>query len=472
MKLWPPVRSRPPEVQREFRGIDKREIFSLSEPFSTDEINLGSDYYPALIVRPGSLTLGAVGTRVLGLGIWKDTEIHAVFNDGTWRKWTGSAWSAALASGLNTSAEWSFANFKGNLAQISLIGTNGVDAPHVYDGTAVTTLATAPDTLNYIEQYADRLYGAVGNDLKFTAYRMANDWTAVNGDDADSGYITIETPNGETITGIKASSSHVTVFKPSSIHELFGTSPNDYRMIQVCKGIGMANNKHAVNIGGILYFIDVTNPGIYQYDGGNLPSKAFSEPVRWYIESINQAAKMASCVGTDGNKLYIGIPINGVTPDTILVYDFRAKAWNVWTGFTPLFFAKMGVEWFMGDAAGRVKKLGYQNADDGQNITWRRVSIPYSAQSLSQKLRLMRAWFTATVYAGSTFNVYISKQEKGDSDWTLLKSISAQSTLINTPIYVPTSIAANATWIRVKIEGTGPMEVKEFARDMQAMPVR
>lgn len=471
MKLWPPVRSRPAMIQREFRGVSKADPFSIQDVFATSSKNLSSSKYPALSVRPGSLSLGgAIGSKILGIGVWKDTELHAVFSDGTWRKW-GSGWSAPLASGLNTSAEWSFTNFKGNLSTISLIATNGVDAARVYDGSTVTNLATAPAGLNYIEQYADRLYGAVGNDLKFTAYRMANDWTVVNGDDADSGYITIETPNGETISGIKASSSHVTVFKPSSIHELFGTSPNDYRMIQVCKGIGMASNKHAVNIGGLLYFIDVTNPGIYLYDGGNMPSKAFSFPVQDYMDRINQAGKLSSCVGTDGKNLYVGIPVNSSTPDTILVYDFLAKSWDVWEGFSPLCFAKSGVNWYMGDAAGKVKQMCIGTADDGTTISWSRVSIPYSAESLSQKLRMIRSWITATVYAGSTLNVYLSKQDNGEG-WELVKSITANSTLQSTPIYIPTNVVSNAQWIRVKFEGAGPCEIKEFAREMQAMPMR
>lgn len=471
MNYWPAVRKTPPVVQREFRGVSKLDPFSMSDAFASDEKNLSASKYPALTIRPGCSTLsGQFGQKVLGLGVWKDAELHAVFDDGTWRKWTGSAWTT-LASGLSTTAIWSFTNFKGNLSTISLVGTNGVDPVKVYDGSTVSTL-TAPAGLYYIEQYADRLYGAVSNDLKFTAYRMANDWTTANGDDADSGYITIETPTGETITGIKASSSHVTVFKPTSIHELFGTSPSDYRMIRVCTGIGMASNKHAVNIGGILYFIDVTNPGLYVYDGGNLPSKAFSLPVQDYMDRINQSGKMASCVGTDGKNLYVSIPVNGSTPDTTLVYDIQAKAWDVWTDWVPLFFARIGStnSFYFGDSTGRVKQVT-GTLDDLLPISWKRISIPYSAESMAQKLRMTRAWLTATVYAGSTLSVYLSKQDKGD-DWTLVKSITANATLESTPIYIPTHVVANAQWIRVKLEGTGPVEIKEFARELQSMPMR
>ena len=470
MELWPVIKSRPPITISEFAGVNRQDAFSISPKEATTIKNLTSTKYPALSVKPGYSLLGtAIGTKILGLGVWKDTELHAVFNDSTWRKWTGAAWSAALASGLSTTAEWSFCNFQGNLAGINLIGSNGVDAIKRYDGAAVSNLTTAPAGGNFIEQHDNRLYCAVGNQLKFSTLRVADDWTTVNGNDSDPGTIVIETNNGETINGLKAGSGHIIVGKPSTCHELYGTSPSDFRKIDVAEDIGLINNKCVVNLGGITYFLDDT--GIYQYSGGSRPDKKFSFRVQKYIDDINQTAKGTSCMGTDGLKLYVAIPVTSSTaPDTILVFDPEYKTWNVWKDETPLFFAKMGANWYVGNVSGQVYQRTGTTAN-GTAISWNWVSKPFSAKSLAQKIRWYRAWIVANIPVGSTVSVYLSKLDTGDSDWTLVSTVTAAATLDDTRLGIPTTTVANAQWIRVKIEGTGPCEIKEFTRDEQVMPL-
>jgi hypothetical protein len=120
---------------REFKGVSKLDAFSIGEEYATSTKNLTSARYPALKVRPGFSNLGSTfGGAIVGLGVWKDTELHAA-GGGEWKKWTGSAWSAALASGLSASAIWSFCNFQGNFAGINLLAANGVDAVKKHDGS-------------------------------------------------------------------------------------------------------------------------------------------------------------------------------------------------------------------------------------------------------------------------------------------------------------------------------------------------
>lgn len=60
-------------------------------------------------------------------------------NNGTW---------TTVLSGLDTSAEWSFCNFQGNLSGINLIGANGVDPIKRYDGNTAQNLSGAPVDLD------------------------------------------------------------------------------------------------------------------------------------------------------------------------------------------------------------------------------------------------------------------------------------------------------------------------------------
>src|SRR5690606_7925541 len=138
-------------------------------------------------------------TAVLGMGVWKDTELHAAFNDGTWRRFNGTSWDQ-LASGLNTTARCDFTNFKGNLSEISIMMSNGVDPVKYYDGTSVKDLQNAPEKSQFIEQHDNRVYLAKENTVFFSALSKSQDWTSVN----DAGEITMESSSGEKITAIIA----------------------------------------------------------------------------------------------------------------------------------------------------------------------------------------------------------------------------------------------------------------------------
>lgn len=435
--------------------------------------NFTSDKYPGLTTRPGLSILGsATGTKVLGLGAWKDTELHAVFNDGTWRKWTGSAWST-LASGLSTTAEVTFTNFKGGLADINLFMSNGVDTLRRYDGATVSTVVGAPATINYVTMFADRLFGAVGNELKASAYRDGTDWTTVTVPEAptDSWYTVVETTDGETINGVQAGLSKLTITKPSSIFHLYGYDPTDYEVRLKTADFGAFNNKCMTPLNGVLHMVDLN--AISQYEGGVMPYKTFSERVQWYIDNINQTAKLTSCIGSDGLKLYVSIPVSSSTnPDTVLVYDPKHDTWFVWEGITALHFAKVGAKFYIGDAAGKVHQLT-GTTDNGTAITGEWITSPITAPSMAQVIRWLTKWITAYVPTGSTFNVYISPLDSGDSDWTLVKTFDTNTAPTSTPIYLSAqSKAANAKYLRVKFVVTGPVDIYEWTREEEYNPLR
>src|SRR5690606_24975425 len=96
---------------RQFNGlfIPDDDGYGLSDNFFTHAINFSPDKFPSISTRKGFKTIGKFGTAVLGMGIWKDTELHAIFNDGTWRRFNGTTWDQ-LASGLSNTARCDFTN--------------------------------------------------------------------------------------------------------------------------------------------------------------------------------------------------------------------------------------------------------------------------------------------------------------------------------------------------------------------------
>ncbi|ULL14358.1 hypothetical protein DVH26_07785 [Paenibacillus sp. H1-7] len=465
-QTWVPT-NRNPIIQREFKGIDKRDPFSISPEFSPDLVNISLDQYPSLSVRPGYSVLGsAIGSKVLGLGVWKDSELHAVFNDGTWRKWTGSAWSAALVSGLDTSAPYSFCNFKGNLGDFNLIACNGVGVPRRYDGSTVQNLTGAPSGANFIDEHDNRLYAIVnGIEIHYCELSVPSNWTVIAQNDSDPGTIIKEINTGKKIVGLKAGTGHVTVYFPTSMHELYGTSPSDFSMVEAANDIGAINNNCAVNLDGVTYFVG--DRGIYVYAGGARPNKRFSERVQWYIDNMNQAAKNTCCIGTDGLKLYVSIPMNSSTaPDTTLVYNPMFDTWEVWGGISALCMAKVDRSFYYGESNGRVLLQG-GTTDNGAQIASRWVTHLFSNNSLAQRLRVHRIWSVSDIQPGSNMNIFLSKSVTGDSDWNLVGSV-------NSPVkrlIVPPSIASKANWARLKIECLGQVALHELSWEPKTGPL-
>ncbi|OXM83963.1 hypothetical protein [Paenibacillus rigui] len=469
MAYWKEIRGiLPPQTIRQFKGVYNSEDsgFSTPEGFAQDIRNISSQSYPALSLKPGHSLLGSnLGGRVTGLLKWQETELHAIAN-GVWSKWTGIAWSS-VATGLSTSADCSFANFKGNLSAINLIMANGVDAPRRYDGTTVQVLAGAPTTGNFVEQHDNRLYMATGNTISYSALSKADDWSTPK----DAGQIVLETNNGQSIIGLRGGNQHLTVFKKSSIHELFGTGPNNYRLIEVANDIGAFSNKAIINAAGVLYFI---SNRIYQYNGGSRPDFEFSKPVQNYISGINPNATDKCVAGTNGRNVYFGIPYGTATEcNLILEYDTQQGAWYVWDNIPVTQFIKQGYSaWFSGDTNGNVFMMGTGSTDNGTATHWAWISPPYGAETLARRTNWYNMYLIVDLPPGSSLNVSLNRSANDDTQWYLVKSITPQNGIQNARIIIPLATVALSNFVRVKLDGFGPFKLYEFNRQMREMPIK
>lgn len=471
LQLWPKSskKSLPTNVQRKFSGYNGQDGFSVSDDEATDIKNMTTANYPVLSTRPGySLSGTARAARILGVGVWKQTEL-AIVSNGAWYK-NASGTYTSMKTGLSTSANWSFANFKGNFGSIYLIGANGTDAIQKYSGGAVSDLATAPTGGNYIEQFGDRVWCAAGNVLYGCTLGNASDWTTFNGDDADPYTKTLETPAGENIVGLKAGNTHLTIFYPNAIQELYGYVPSDFNSQPVTYNIGAVSNQAITSVEGTFYFIHTT--GFYKYAGGTLPTKNFSKPIQNLINRINPSHKAKCCAGNNGKFVYLSIPLDSATdPDTIIEYNTEFGTFSVWKDFAALNMGTMAGTLYIGGTEGQIRVLGGSTSDNGSAISWYVISKPFTGVSLSQRLMWKTAWTTANVATGSTMSASLSKSSSGNSDFTSVATLAANNALEGTRIPVPTTTVAYANWIRYKLSGTGYVDVKEFARYEETLPI-
>ncbi|MED5019337.1 hypothetical protein P9847_18710 [Paenibacillus chibensis] len=463
-----PVQYRAPEYQqlpglmqpipiREFRGVNSFDSLSIQDSFFTDMQNMTSDDYPAVSTRPGYSVLGTYGTKVLGMGVWKDRELHVVFNDGTWRRWNGSSWTT-MASGLNTSADWTFTNFQGNLSDVNLIGCNGVDPVKKYDGSSVSNLAGAPQKGKYITTYQNRLWCAVDNELWACTLDQPTSWDKFAGNKDDSYRRQMESSRGEQINMLTGSLTKLTIGMPNSLHELYGALPEDFQTKLITEDMGLANNKSAVTQEGFMRSMHAT--GVYEYGGGVLPNKTFSDIVGKFLDGITAD----SVAGSDGRKMYFNIPT-----DRMMVYDPRpgVQAWSIWRGVKATQFAVMQNKLYIGDAQGRVLRQE-GTTDAGNAITWSATTKPFNGGSMAQKMRWYKLW--VVVELTGNMDIHLSPSISGE-DWKLVQSISGSGSPQVQRIIIPVSSFARENWIRVKFSGTGWARIHEFTRQTRQLPL-
>ncbi|MEF3306685.1 hypothetical protein [Paenibacillus sp. GYB003] len=451
----------PPITIREFKGVNTFDAFSIPENMFTDMKNMCTDEYPTVTTRPGYTVLGsAIGTKVLGIGAHKDQTLVAVFNDGSMRKWDGSAWQT-LTTGLNTTAEWSFTNFQGNLSDINLIGMNGMDPAKKFDGTSVSNLNGAPAGGNFVTTYQNRLWCAVKKELHASALDQPEQWTLFAGNDEDSYVKDMESTAGEDINMLSGGLTKLTIGMPSSLHELYGGVPSDFNTRLITEDEGLSNNKSAVTQEGVMRFMH--RVGIFEYAGGVLPDKTFSEIVRRYIPDIANT----SAAGSEGSRLYFFIP-----PGTILYYDPRPgiQAWSVWNDIPVSCFARMGHDLYIGTNDGRVLNLGGET-DGGNAIQWKIVTKPFTNGSIAQKMRWYKLWIVVEMTSGSSLTVSLSRSADGDSDWQQVQSLSGSATIQKQRMIIPVNTIANEEYIRIKIEGSGYAKLYEITRQQRALPL-
>lgn len=445
-----------PKVIRQFEGVSTIDPFSIEDSIMVRNKNISSKGYPTAAVREGYNALASVSGKTAGLGTFKNERLIAL-TGGQCLSWNGSSWTVVV-SGLNTDKKWSFTNYKGNFADVSLIMANGVDPVKVYDGSAVTNLSNAPVGMNYVVSHNNRLYGAVKNELHHSALRKATDWTTVD----ESGHLVIENNGGEEITGVVSGTGKIVVFMTHSIHELYGNGPHNYQMQVISEDIGCVSHHTAVMVGGVLFFL--SHDGVYRYSGGAVPRKDFALPVQGFIDRVNPKAWTEAVAGTDGERYYISLPLDGATTPTItLEFDPRFNTWNIWDyEFTPSAYARIEDRIFIGANESRIVELG-GTTDAGAQIPFMLQTKPFSYGSMAANNRLYRLWVVADIPLGAVLNVYISNAKDGN-DWKIIKTLTTTVNLTNEQILIPVTMAFHDNWVRIKLEGYGLVTVHEITR--------
>jgi hypothetical protein len=435
--------------------------FDIKDNQSVDEFGWDTDDdFPALVTSNLPLLLGTSGAAITRLlaGFGNLSLIRQVGTN--IQKWDGSTWTNI---GTFSDVDGSACNF--DILGQALILSNGTDTPQYWNGTAMTAIAAMPKakyiTSDNLRVFAANAAGDQSPDLiHYCKYQDATDWTAPQ----DSGIVQYYSPSGGEITGMITFSDRIWVFKKDSFARIFHTGdPNTpYRLVPSTDNIGCVNGKTIVQVGTSLFWLG--NSDVFIGEEGS--AMRIGEPIRAYLNRINQS-QIAKCnAWTDGLRYYLNLVLDSATePNYRFVWDTRYRIWRVaqineqyryGTYFNGLLYA--------GNTAGETYQI---NAIENSN-SWMIESKDFDRSEQEKEYHLL--YLQCSLATGGTLQVEAST-DRGNTWTTIGDPITSNGITINDPIIVPLDTLPLGCWGRFRISGTGNFKLYSLQRHFRLLPL-
>ena len=313
--------------------------------------------------------------------------------------------------------------------------------------SSIISLTEAPLT-NLLTVHRGRLYALLDRVLSFSALNLITDWTTVN----DAGSITITNAKSDG-TAIIEYADHIVLFTANSMHELHGTGPAKYQLIDISDD-GCIAASTLIENRGVLYWLDQNEFKAY---GGGKPV-VISQKVQNYLKAMPDSYKYLACCGKLGKYIYLSIPYGTTTYNNLLLeYDTELKQWYPQTGeFVE--FVNIGDKLYGVTRTGAIQDMESGTTDAGTAISWYKESGAYMKQSARNKKFLQNVHVVFDQPSGSTLTLATS-ETVDFPDFVTRKTFTAGSAEQNVNTVLDANILGYTDWYRLKLAGTGPATV-------------
>ena len=480
----------------EFKGINTGiSPLLINDGQAEDMQNLDTRDYPLLKTRePRELITDLSGTihhlgNILG-------ETLTVIEGSVWKyyNFTTNTWTniKTSMSGTGNGRSIEFVDYT--------IYVNGTTNYYKTHGEATTgTFSTMPD-VTALAIANSKLYGIEGVKLHHSGIRLPNVWA----DGENSGYIVVETPNGEELSAITEYGGHIMCFKPHSTHKVFGMYYGDHNLQIISDSTGCVSQRSICKVKTSLMWLG--DGAIYTYDTSSAPTD-ISLPVKKYIDNADNVS--AACSGTDGDRYYLSLP-QKESDHVILVYDTRTGIWSVEDDTDIIEFTTVNNELYGVTAGGKIYKMISSSAYSLQaeqptdwatkytsyytknsttyspvtgatapnwaantyytkeTIEWYWCSKWFSSGSPSMKQNWFSIYVTLETGAESTFKCEVINNNGQSSDVLnrVYESVGNGYTKVQR-IMIPPAMGHNSDWFQSKLSGTGSCTIHNIERDLR-----
>lgn len=443
-----------------FTGVNS---FDIKDQQTVDEYGWDTDdNFPAKTTAKSPVAYGATGgARTYLLTNFGNSQlVRAVgstlqYNaSGTWQNIGGSF----------TATDWGDANF--DINGPALVLTNGTDDVRYWNGSSLNTLSGAPKgriiAADNLRVFISNVPSDESQDhIHYCAFQDATDWTSKE----NSGIVQYYTPNGGAVTAMISFGGCIWVFKKDAFALIYhtGDARAFYRLVPSSDNIGCVNQKTLVDMGEFLAWLGQDDV----YIGSAGAANRIGEPIRRYIERINQTYLNKCCAFTDGLRYYLNLVIDNATePNIRLVYDTRFKIWQV-AGINEqyLYGVRFNNNVYAGNVSGMTYKLNAANTTG----SWMVMTKDYDKSEAEKEYNEIHVQMYAPT--GTTVKFEVST-DQGKTWTTVGDPIVGNTSAQNQNIIIPLDAVPLANWIRFRFSGTGPFRLYSFERYFKTHPVQ
>lgn len=258
------------------------------------------------------------------------------------------------------------AKVDGNLLYVNCYNRLGIKLAF-QTGSASGTVKKAMPDITRACVANNRVFGIDNGGELVYASKLGDftNWNVFEGLSTDSWYAQVGTEG--KFTGIAALNSGIILFKRNYLHEVFGSTPQNFTIPKQV-GVGCIDARSVCEAAGNLFFL--SRDGFYLYNGGT---------PRRISEKLNETY-VAAVSGCDGKRVYVCANTEGGVSEQ-LVYDLERQIWyrqDVQAG-TVAFLPYNGRFYIAADGG------MYDVSGSGYSDNWYAVTKPFTESTFDHK---------------------------------------------------------------------------------------
>lgn len=257
-----------------FSGLNKSPIIDDIE--LSDGKNLDSDNLPAISPRKPLKTIATLTAP---------TDIYVMNNKLVYVDGTSFIYDGVVKGTVSAGVK-SMVDFNGKIVIFP-------DKKYYDFITNTFGSMTCPYDIDYATTHYNRIFGIKGSNIYASKAGEFDVWADYSGTLLDSWTADVYSPGN--FTGITSYQDHVVFFKRDQMYELYGYTPNQFKVLETAK-VGCVDNKSISDVGGVLFFM--SEAGICSYSGG------FPRVISEKLQLNNVSSAKA---GGDGRNYYVTV---------------------------------------------------------------------------------------------------------------------------------------------------------------------
>ena len=451
----------------EFLGIStETEPISCNANSSPDMKNISSLSAPSLKTREGRTVFSELGGEVLFMSVIEGKYLCCVEKkDGVCKwKYYNNGWKNICTVAESPTGRYDMIYFldRSILCCGDSVWVDGIEKTHSYyakfeNGSVSSGTETVMPRCDMLETVNGRICAAFSGNAQLTLGGIMDREVWFDIDDGLSQ--TVITQNGEYGSAIKVFAGHLIYFKPHSYGELYGNTPDSYKMISGSESIGCIAYNTVADCGNLLW---LSSEGVCSYSGGALP-KIISAPIQKYIKNIDAERVSLAAAGTDGERYILCLPQKGGT-FVNCVLCLKTGQWYVEDEMQFKFFALFKDTLYGAAANGKIYKLWDESSNEEISWYWKSKVFKIDA---AKKLSLRRIYVLGDVRG--SFNIKILNDEKEESE--ALYSVFGESEISGRHIFsvnLHPKLFSQSDTFQIVLSGVGHADIYAVSVNMRA----